>query len=77
MKSHLFGCTGKKKFSTRELALEVNARVRARKLAKELHPYQCEHCGCWHLSGQTPEEHQRRLEKMYANRRRYAEGRTR
>jgi hypothetical protein len=59
------GCTGKRKFATAELALQVNATMRRRNPhLKKMHAYKCEHCGCWHASHFSPEENAAMLARV-------------
>jgi hypothetical protein len=67
-RDHVPGCTGKRKFATRELAEHVNATMLGKGHREKLYPYQCPHCGCWHTSKQSPEEHARRMAQMEKNR---------
>ena len=63
MNEHVNGCTGKRKFATREHAVEVNTGIRKRLRGKapRLHPYVCANCHCWHVSHLSEEENQRRI----------------
>ncbi len=56
-------CGGKLKFSTQPLAESVAARFMAQKpKAGRRWAYQCEACGCWHLSSMSPRR-QRAVER--------------
>lgn len=76
MPERLSGCTGKRKYATRELADAVNAEMIARGRGKKLHPYLCPHCGCWHHSHLTPEENGRLKAETRAYRARWTGGRS-
>jgi len=60
--THVVGCTGKRKFSTRSMAEENTQRIAARHGGKVLRAYQCDACGCWHLTSVPPEA----FKKTYA-----------
>lgn len=73
--THVYGCTGKVKYASRETALSFSAR-RRRSQAKKVPPlnaYPCDNCGCWHLSHVTQAENAARVAEIMARREKVAE----
>jgi hypothetical protein len=49
------GC-GKKIYNSREEAQEMIQYIQENRVVKDLHSYQCEVCGLWHLSHKSKDK---------------------